>query len=256
MFAYLPVLLSGEADAVVAAMQVKPSLARRAAIKALISAGKNSGWWQRHDNFYNLAAHDAQAARLNWKAPHQFSLSLVDAPTFTADQGYQMDASNDALDTGWNPAKGPNYERNDASYWLWSRTTGQSNNFDIGGTTSSLLSCGIVRSTSNLMSGRVNDATTSSSSTTHTDGSGLFMWRRPDSATKNFWINGVQLGTDLAVASTGVTAINSLHIGAAAGSTFGGRQIAAGGWGGALSTGQMTAHYAAMLAYMQAVGAA
>lgn len=55
-----------ETDALVARMEIAPSAARKKLIDDLIVELKSWGIWQKLDLLYILAAHDAQAARLNW----------------------------------------------------------------------------------------------------------------------------------------------------------------------------------------------
>jgi hypothetical protein len=78
-----------------------PTFAYRAdmAIRRLMGAGL----WAKIDALGVLAAETAQAARVDWRAPTRVG-TLIDAPTFTAGQGYAFDGSNDAIDTGFVPS--------------------------------------------------------------------------------------------------------------------------------------------------------
>ncbi|MEW6257105.1 MAG: hypothetical protein AB1592_14220 [Pseudomonadota bacterium] len=55
-----------QATALIARMTAAPSTARATAIGALVRSLASAGLWQKLDALYLLAAHDAQAARLNW----------------------------------------------------------------------------------------------------------------------------------------------------------------------------------------------
>lgn len=82
-----------ETKALVARMTVAPSRSRQLAINRLIGRLIAAGLWQHaaFDGFYVFAAHDAQAARLNWFAAN--AASAVSSPTFTVDQGYAGDGA-------------------------------------------------------------------------------------------------------------------------------------------------------------------
>ena len=99
---------------------------------------------------------------------------------------------------------------------------------------------------------RVNDAT--SGSVAMTDSTGFFGATRAIASTKKAWKNGIQQGSDFAVASTGLPTQEAWICGASA-ANFGFRQIAAAAWGSSLA-GKESGFYNAVLAYMQAVGAA
>ncbi len=99
-----------------AAMTVPPPPGRLWQIDQTIRQLKSHGIWQKLDVLWVMASHDAQAARLNWKAPASFALTEVNSPTFTADRGYAGNGSTSYLNTGWNPAtNGVNYTLNSAS---------------------------------------------------------------------------------------------------------------------------------------------
>lgn len=88
-----------QAKALFARMTVPPSNARKSLINQTISALLSAGVWQKLDALYVMAAHDAQAARLNWIAD-QYNLTAVNSPTFTTDSGYTGNGTNAYLSTG------------------------------------------------------------------------------------------------------------------------------------------------------------
>ncbi len=94
---------SPEAAALLSRMTVTPSTARKQLIDALIATLVGAGIWAKLDALYLLAAHDAQAARLNWIAD-RYNLTAVNSPTFTTDRGYAGTGAAMYLDTGFNPA--------------------------------------------------------------------------------------------------------------------------------------------------------
>ncbi len=69
-------------------MDVPPAHARISLIDRAISDLIDAGVWARLDCLWAIAAHDAQAARLNWKGPGANDLSPVNDPIFTVDGGY------------------------------------------------------------------------------------------------------------------------------------------------------------------------
>lgn len=114
---------SAEATALFARMTTQPNAARKSLINAAVVALKSAGVWERMDALYFHAAHDSQAARLNWIAP-QYDCVPVNSPAFTADRGYMPDGSSSYLDTQFNPATAvaPKHTQNDSSFGIRSNT--------------------------------------------------------------------------------------------------------------------------------------
>ncbi len=107
-----------ETAALVARMAVPPASARRALIDAVIAGLKADGVWARLDWLCLLAAHDAQAARLNWRSATK-ALAAVNSPVFMADRGYQGDGAAAYLGLGeWLIAAGNQFAQNDAAFGL------------------------------------------------------------------------------------------------------------------------------------------
>ena len=92
--------VNAEAAAVVNAMAVDPTDARKGLIDNLIGSLKSAGAWSKLDSFYVPAAHDQQAARLNWVSPFGQSLVEVNSPTWTANLGYTGNGSSSYVHTG------------------------------------------------------------------------------------------------------------------------------------------------------------
>jgi hypothetical protein len=242
-----------EATSLFAAMSVQPSEARKTAINNLIVALKSADVWSSLDILYVMAAHDSQAGLLNWKNPSSFTLTgQSGAPTFTTDRGYNGGGTS-AFSTGYIPStNGANLVQDSASHWCWSLTDTQFNITDlgrVGGNGDSLT----IRTSTNVMGGRCSD-NDSSSNRANSGGVGFFGVSRVSSSTKRFWKNGSQVGIDVSTASTARSTVASWVCGANSG-TYSSRQQAAAAWGDSLS-GKESAFYSALLAYMQAVGAA
>jgi hypothetical protein len=90
-----------ETRALVARMSVAPTPARVSLINRVVRDLKNAGLWSspKLEGLYVFAAHDAQAARLNWLGSD--SASTVNGPTFTADRGYQGNGVDSYLQSGY-----------------------------------------------------------------------------------------------------------------------------------------------------------
>ena len=103
-----PAILAGprylaQAKALFARMTVPPSSARKKLINQTIGDFLDAGVYQKSDAIYMMAAHDAQAARLNW-IDSVYNLSEVGSPSYTVDSGYQGNGSSSYLDTGASPS--------------------------------------------------------------------------------------------------------------------------------------------------------
>ena len=117
-----------------AAMTVPPPPGRLWVIDQTIRQLKQHGIWQKLDLFYVLAAHDAQAARLNWKNPSLYACTEVNSPTFTKDQGYAGNGTTSYLNTNWAPGThGVNFTQNSGCILLWDRTARAGQSFRIAG---------------------------------------------------------------------------------------------------------------------------
>ncbi len=92
--------INAEAEALVAAFSVDPDDTRKALIDNLVGTLKGAGVWTKIDYLYVMAAHDEQAARINWKDPGTATLTVVNSPTFTTDGGFASNGSTSYLDSG------------------------------------------------------------------------------------------------------------------------------------------------------------
>ena len=125
--------LDPDAATLIAAMTTAPDAARQTLISDHIIALKAAGIWSQLDTYYMMAAHHEQASRLNWKSPGDFALEANGGITFTVDRGWQGDGSTGYLDTGWIPSShGVNYQLNDASFGVYSRTDLDGQAVDMG----------------------------------------------------------------------------------------------------------------------------
>lgn len=236
------------------AMTVPPTAARMQLINTTIINLKDTGVWTQLDVLYFLAAHDAQAARLNWKSPGgAFDAVAVNSPTFAVDRGYTGNGSNSRLRTNYTPSTNAVAQtQNNASLLIWSLTNSASNSADAGSLTAprsyvvARLGSGIAAQVS------LNNAT--QDNVTIATSLGLIGVSRVSSTVERAWQNGVQLGVDVSNTSTGLASQEQWVLGANA-SDFSTRQIALAAFGASL-VGLENSFYNICLSYMQAVGAA
>ena len=237
---------------VCAAMSPQPTTARCLLISQTITALKAAAIWDNCDILYVLAAHADQPARLNWKNPATFLLATGGtAPTFVVDQGFMGNGVDGRLEPGWaTQTHGVQFTLNSGSIWVWSRTAGTSNVGDIGRQAAAGAYI-IARSAAGNMTGRLNDNDVTNQA--NADGSGWIGNQRVDAATKRYWRNGVQVGTDISAASTTLNSVPIWLLGAST-TSFSTRQQSAAAACNSLQ-GKEAAFYAIMNDYMVAVGA-
>lgn len=229
---------------------------RYEAIDALVTALKVADVWDYLDLLYLLAATDEQASRINWKSPGDFTLSAVNSPVFEVDRGWTGNGSSSRLNTGWTPSTDAvNYAQDDASDWLWNLTEAAVNVVDIG-ISSPIASMLYSRTAAGGVTGYINNTTVAGGLSGFGPATAIGMAgiQRRGALDIRTWKNGAQLSINTTVASSGVPS-GSMWIGGANPSAFSSRQLSFAAWGSSLA-GKEAAFHAAILAYMQAVGAA
>lgn len=184
--------LDADAQTLINNMSVAPSAARQTLISDLVAGLKTDGIWSKLDRLWVMAAHDAQAARLDWKDPAGTSLTATNSPTFTADQGYEGDGSSAFLATGYTPSvDGSSYTANSISFGVWVNAVGpDATQFWGGGSTAGTGSTGVFRlADGSVWRGRAGtgniDATTLSENAT-----GLLASNRSSSSAVQLYRNG------------------------------------------------------------------
>jgi len=240
-----------QTGALVARMSLAPTAARVQAIDTLVRALLAAGIWAKLDALYLMAAHDEQAARLNWVSA-AYTMTAVNSPTFTVDRGFNGNGTTSYLDTTFNPvaAAGAKFVRDSAFLGIWSLTESAINSNDIGtfnGATGATIH---ARLTSNLFNGFANGgALVADASPTSR---GFFAWSRPNASTADKYINGVRTRT-LATTSTALNNLPFYVGGINQSGTISGlnpRQYACVVIGGALSLEEVAALYAALRSYL------
>lgn len=243
-------VLETEASALIARMSVQPDSARKAVINDLVLALKTAGIWTKLDCLWILAAHDAQAARLNW-IQSSYSVFATGSPTFTTDRGYTTGATgSNYLGCAYNPSGDASaMAQNSAHISIWSRTSGAATNSQNdynSGTGGGRLQMAI-RTVGDQFKLGLNSATQKTLSYSGPT-VGHFVGNRTSSTATEGFYNGTSLGT-MSVSSSGLN--NSYP------DPFSttGREFAAGSVGGGLTSGEVSAFYNALQTYMTAVGA-
>jgi len=97
-----------EAQTVIAAMTTPPTEQRQGEINALVAALQDAAVWNRIGVLYVFAAHDQQAALINWKDPAGTPALATGSPPFTVDRGFVGDNTAAHIDTqvAWNAVPG------------------------------------------------------------------------------------------------------------------------------------------------------
>lgn len=190
-----------DAAALIARMTVQPDSARKALITKTITDLKSAGLWAKISVLYFYAAHDGQAAQLNWKAD-AFLDTPQNSPLFTVDRGYQGDGSSSYLDNSWNPQADPLYLQNSSSFGVYVNLAGNGGGSDtiieMGGANAFLIS----RSSAGNLRGRVNQGTTTDyGALSPLDRVGFSVFTREDAASSKGYKNGVLNATVTATSS-------------------------------------------------------
>ena len=236
---YLP-----EATALFARMTTEPDAARKGLINTLIGSLITAGVWAKMDALYVLAAHDAQAARLNWRSA-AFNMTAISTPTFTADRGYAGDGVLSHLDCNFNPNAAIFMSQNSCHVGAWQRTAGLSADAGVGGGNANI---GV-----NLraIAARVRLFSSTGFFPANTGSTGYVVGRR-DGGAQELYKNAVSLGSG-AVSNSAPT--SDLYVGRT-GSNYTTQQYAVVHFGSDLTPIEVAAAYDAFNAYLQAIGAA
>jgi hypothetical protein len=241
--------LDAATAALVARMSVQPSGTRVRSIDAAVRALKAGGVWPKLAALYLIAAHDAQAARLNWVQP-AYGLTAVNSPAFTTDRGYAGDGTAAYLDTGWSPSLGA---QDSLCFGVWDRTGAQST-AGVAGTSAAPSVLLLVRSATDTAAVRVNQGAASASGAgSVTDGSGLTVANRSGASAVQIYRNGALLLSASPASTAPSTA--PLTLGLFNASNFNAHQFAACVIGSSLDAGEQAALHGALLGYLTAVGA-
>lgn len=236
----------------VAAMSPAPSAARQVLINNTIGALISAGIWSLLDLFYMLAAHDEQAAKLNWKEPASNALTNNNSTTFTVDRGFTGNGTDMSLSASYTNAL---YTQNNGHVAGFSFTNGTTTARDVSVATVTSAARGAVRVRNvGSAAGAVGTFAVTGSTTADNVPRLLAANRDNDPNNQVLYSNGVFDRTG-AVASSSFT-ISTVHIlDGVDGSLFSDRQIAFGSVGASLTAAQHTSLNTIVRAYLSGVGA-
>lgn len=242
-----------ETQALVARMSVAPSAARKAAIDRLIRALRNAGVWPKLTALYVLAAHDAQAARLNWKgATHD--LTAVNTPIFTTDRGYRGSASGIAiaggiLETGYVAS---DFAQNSVSFGVWYQALGTASDDAADGDDATSLVLGPKAASGGQGGIPFSGAAISAAGAA----AGLLMVTRTGATASALYRNGASAATSTdASVSPSSNPVRLLGYGSAGSAHAHDNREAAAFLGAGLTAAEAAAVYAALQTWMTTVGA-
>ncbi len=253
---------NAEAATLVAAMSSAPDDTRKGLIDTCIGAIKTAGVWTKLDCLWIRAAHDSQAALLDWK--RLSDSTAVNSPTFTTDRGFTGDGSTSYINTNFTPSTdGVNYTQNSACMgaYLNAGTDAASTSKNAMG----VLSTGVYfyiwpwysASAGSGVRARINNAANTTKGTI-TTAFGLTSANRSGASAVELYRNGSSLGTSTE-ASVGAPpkdvfelGYNNNNTGLSGANDY---RIAASFVGGSLTSTEHADLFAAIEAYLDAVGA-
>jgi len=239
-------------DNLVAAASVAPTNLRKGYIARFIQALYAASVWSKIDAMWVLAAHDEQFGRLNWKLPGTYTATVVNSVTFTTDRGFAGDGVSGALDTGFAASAGVQLTQNNSHLGVYQRTGGSNGNSPFSENAASYR-LNVTGGTGTSTRGRLYSSTDlngAAGGTQPLHG----MVRRNDSTNVSVMRDGAQTTAPTARTST-ASGGGNLRFCVMGNSTFVTHQVAAGHAGAYLDDTESAALYAAMNAYMVALGA-
>ena len=243
-----------EATALFARMSVQPDSTRKTLIDNLCNALVSAGVWAKLDCLYVTAAHDAQAARLNWVSS-SYNVVAGGSPTFTTDRGYTGDGVGATLSSTFNPSTSPSpkYAQDNAIMFAWVGTdVTASTQIDCGHSPTLAFICS--HNTTSTPRMRISVATNAAPTLPANTGVGLLAALRTSSAGMDGYKNATAL-SNTAATSTGVGNGVFSMLCANGAANFSARTVAASGLGSALTPTEYGNFYSALSTYMVAIGA-
>jgi hypothetical protein len=221
-----------------AQLGTRPSFVTISAVNTFIRQCKADGNWTLLDRFW-LFAQDVQAnAKVSIPNPTSTQITEVNAPAWSANNGYTSNGTTSYLNSNYNPStNGVNYVQNSGSIHLKIQTnTASGVQVEMGVGDMANVNPGTwiwSRAFTNLSGLRINGNTTLTAA--NADASGFYQSIRNASNARALYMNGVLLSSD-AAASTGLPNGN-IYIGCVLGTNtgqpvnFSDRQISLAGIG-------------------------
>jgi hypothetical protein len=227
--------------------------------KNFICSLVSNGMWAKLDALYLLAAPNATVANNNLVST-SYTLTPTNSPTFTAYSGYAGNGTSSYLNSNYNPfLNAVNWAQNSASLFAWSGSNTRADSAAIVGFYASTYFA-FINPWNNSINSVAHGLNGGTSFNTFAPGAanGLFVLSRSSSASYSVYRNtavlGVQASTSISNGS-GAVWICALNGNGFGGSNFSTRTVTMAGWGGALTSADITSLYAAGSAYLTAVGA-
>jgi hypothetical protein len=182
---------------------ILPDSALQVKQNATVLSFKSAGIWSKLDVLYIMATNNSNMATLNFKNPSAHQLTLVNSPTFTANQGFNGNASTSYLNTNFNPAtSGVQYTLNNASRFIYLKTAFVTTNYgqldSLTGATSNILY------NRNVNDQKINQGASAISQNADLSGAGLKVINRTSSTNVELFNGSTQLSrtaTSTSVAS-------------------------------------------------------
>ena len=250
-FTLPPTTLSGiNAASLCARMTVQPTWARRSLIETCIKTLIDGGVWEKLDGLYVFAAHDEQAAKLNWIGAGAQDITAVNAPVFEIDRGFTGDGATNYLDTNTPANTLEKYSANDASMGVYVRTSMSAiNQVDVSAGTSAYLN---THQSGNIIIRANSSAGGAISIPNGGNGAGLTAWSRDASN-----VTAYKFGASVGSAAVGAGSLASMTVRFLVLSTinYSPRQLQFGFIGGGLSASEHNTINSAIVNYLTAIGA-
>lgn len=205
---YGTVPLDFATQALVAAMTVRPDRQLMRDLDQCIKSLKYVGLWDTYDRLYLSCVQNVAAAALNAIDPTIGTLTQVNSPTFTANQGWTGNGTTSYLDLGVAPSGLTKFIQDNGCLGTWSLSALASATKAMIGANDLAVANGIViipRFSSDLFDARINGVTAGAIS--NSSSSGYFVASRISGTTLDMYKDGVSVGSP-ASASTGRSAVN------------------------------------------------
>ena len=171
---------------------------------------KADGNYTKIDAMWLPAAETQTIANRNLKNPATFTLTAVNAPTWTQYQGYTGNGTTQYLNTNFNVStNGVAYTQNSNSFGFYSRTNIAQASADAGLYVSGNETIINTRWTDNTFYGRNNGSSPYVTFST-TDSRGLYVMQRPNGTTTRAFKNGAQQNQQT-VNSGALLSLNNSH---------------------------------------------
>ncbi|HYE38234.1 hypothetical protein [Methylocaldum sp.] len=255
--------IDADAQTVMDAFDVSPSLVRAQQISRFVSQLKAAGVWSKLDALFVLAAHDAQAARVNWKDVATVATEQ-NSPAFTADRGYTFNGTSNYLATGFVPSTDCTQATGTAGFvGVYERADlGAAGSSAIGANSSSTINIALNPRNANptpAAAGMYNHALSGGSVSGVTDSRGLTVYQR-NGAGGEVFKRGVSIGTTSPSSPGSALVAIQIYIGcrnnAGVADQFRPTPLGAAVIGGVLTPAEHLALSRANQTYMTSVGAA